>query len=121
MDYYKNLVKQMLIGMFSIQFPYSINHPNCNIFGYQEKCRIYLDEYEGQKEERENYFAGLPFCNNVSHIRSCVDTKLSITNFDGVSEYVRLDGKIDEVYINDVLVYLKQENNYFYNRWIRRN
>ena len=88
---------------------------------YQLYNRVYLDEYPEQKEERENYFAGLPFCNNVSHIRSCVDTKLSITNFDGVSEYVRLDGKIDEVYINDVLVYLKQENNYFYNRWIRRN
>jgi len=83
---------------------YSIS-PNSFCGFYQNKCRIYLDEYPEQLELRKEWFINFGFLNCLE--TAMLNTSILFNNF--------IEKIIDIAILNSL-----NKDTYFENRWLRR-
>ena len=82
---------------------------------YQNSCKIYLDEYEGQKELRENFFVKMVYYTKLL-LHIIPEDEYSNMKEKRIDFLLREENKfIEENRVS------KNIDNYFYNRWLRRN
>jgi hypothetical protein len=82
MSYYTAMIRKFAKDWMDFFLQESLRHTDLYCIGYQEKCRIYLDEYDGQEELR----------------KELLDSPLLYKNRFGQDSVV-LDGLIEDIYI----------------------
>lgn len=106
-----------------------LRYPVQNIRSYQDRCRIYLDEYEGQEELRKDYVINqLAIRLNrskeyikeiVSKSKSSLSLLLELLFIDSTDNFEKLHD-LDNCWV-DFENLINKTDTYFERRWLKRN